>query len=82
MSERMPNQPRDLTADKEAFLAAIDPISIQEIPTVFDAEVLEKLPASLDETKLFILGEMHGVRENADIIYTLFKKIRLSTTSS
>jgi ssDNA-specific exonuclease RecJ len=47
----MPNQPRDLTADKEAFLAAIDPISIQEIPTVFDAEVLEKLPASLDETK-------------------------------
>ena len=41
---------------------------------MFDEEASDKLLASLEATKLLILGEMHGVKENVDVIYTLFKK--------
>lgn len=32
--------------------------------------------SSLDKTKLLLLGEIHGVKENVDIVYTLFKRFK------
>ncbi|MDZ4296414.1 MAG: hypothetical protein U1A16_03525, partial [Patescibacteria group bacterium] len=40
----------------------------------FDENAAKQLAENLNGTRLFILGEMHGVKENADVIYTLFKK--------
>ena len=65
---------RNLDRDRRTFVEAINLVSIEEIPMVFDEGVSDKLDASLGETKLFILGEVHGVKENVDVIYTLFKK--------
>lgn len=59
---------------KQAFLEAIAATNIEEIPTEFAQETAENLAQNLSESKLFLLGEMHGVKENADVIYTLFKK--------
>lgn len=72
--EDFPNQERNIEQDRREFIKAMDSIVIEEIPAVFDEEASDKLVASLDATKLLILGEMQGVKENADVIYTLFKK--------
>jgi len=55
-------------------MKAVDSILIEEIPAIFDEDASNRLSANLNETKLLIMGEMHGVKENADVIYTLFKK--------
>lgn len=65
---------RDIEEDERMFAEAISDISVEEIPTAFDELSVQQLAENLKNTKLFILGETHGVRENADIIYTLFKK--------
>ncbi len=67
-------QERNINKDEQTFLEAISAISIKEIPTIFDGLAVQKLTNNLESTKLFILGEMHGVKENVNIIYTLFKK--------
>jgi hypothetical protein len=64
----------DIERDKAAFLEAVSSTEIQELPAIFDGEAVEKLKGSMADAKLFLLGEMHGVKENTDIIYTLFKK--------
>ena len=69
-----PRQERSLEKDKRSFIEAVSTVSIEEIQTVFDEASVQGLVENLKSTKLFILGEMHGVKENADIIYTLFKK--------
>lgn len=72
--ESFRNQERNLDKDRRAFMEAVKSVSIEEIPTVLDEEASDKLVTSINKTKLFILGEMHGVKENVDVIYTLFKK--------
>jgi hypothetical protein len=65
---------RNLESDKALFVGAIEHGSVQDIETVFDEQVVQDLNDSIEKNKLFIMGETHGVKENADIIYTLFKK--------
>jgi len=65
---------RDINKDKQVFLEAISSFSIEEIQTSFDELAVQKLANNLEANKLFILGEMHGVKENVNVIYTLFKK--------
>lgn len=72
--EAFPNQERNIEQDRREFIKAVSSITIEEIPAVFDEDASNRLVASLDTTKLFIVGEMHGVKENPDVIYTLFKK--------
>lgn len=70
-----PKKPeRGVEQDRLAFVEAARNIEIGEIETEFDEKSVENLTSELDASKLLILGEMHGVKENADIIYTLFKK--------
>jgi uncharacterized iron-regulated protein len=47
---------------------------VKEIDTKFDEISISDFISRLNDTKLFILGEMHGVQENPNIIYTIFKK--------
>lgn len=69
-----PNQERNIEKDKHSFLEAVSSISVNEILTTFDESAAKKLLQNLEQNKLLILGEMHGVKENVDVIYTLFKK--------
>lgn len=72
--EQGPSPVRNIERDKQSFLEAISSHAIKEIPTEFDENATQLLSQSVRNTKLFILGEMHGVRENPDIIYTLFRR--------
>jgi hypothetical protein len=56
------------------FRQAVEGYDLQEIETDFDESAVNSLRQQLAETQAFILGEMHGVKENPDVIYTLFKK--------
>lgn len=67
-------QERNIERDRQSFIEAITAIPIEEIPTTFDEPTAQSLADNLENNKLLILGEMHGVKENADVIYTLFKK--------
>lgn len=67
-------QERNLERDKRSFLEAISVISIEEIPSRFDELTVQNLTKNLEDNKLFLLGEIHGVKENVDVIYTLFKR--------
>lgn len=69
-----PKNERNIERDKSSFIEAILAVSIKEIPTEFDESAAQRLADNLESNKVFILGEMHGVKENADVIYTLFKK--------
>ena len=72
--EQQSNQVRTLNKDKRAFIEAVEQIHIEEIPAEFDELATLQLAENLERTKLFLLGEIHGVKENPDIIYTLYKK--------
>ena len=65
---------RSIEQDRLAFVEAIKNIEIGEIDTEFNEKSVESLVSELGKAKLLLLGETHGVKENADIIYTLFKK--------
>lgn len=67
-------QERNIEDEKASFIEAISNVSIEEITTRFDEMVIQELGESVENNKLFILGEMHGAKENVDVIYTLFKK--------
>ena len=67
-------QERDLESDRASFVEAVSTVSIEEITAIFDEQAVQELTGSIDKNKLFILGETHGVKENADVIYTLFKR--------
>lgn len=70
----IPKQERNLERDRQSFIETVSTISINEIPTIFDEVAVQSLVDNLESNKIFILGEMHGVKENTDVIYTLFKK--------
>src|SRR3989338_2237870 len=72
-SERLDNE-RSIEQDRLAFIQAIKNTDVGEIDTEFDVESVQSLISELADSKLLLLGETHGVKENADIIYTLFKK--------
>jgi erythromycin esterase-like protein len=72
--ENFSYQERSLEKDRQEFIKTINSVSIEEISAVFAEEARSQLVDRLEQTKLFILGEVHGVKENVDIIYTLFKK--------
>jgi hypothetical protein len=69
-----PTPERNLEKDRQLFVEAVSTASIAEIKTIFDEVASGHLEESLRNTGLLILGEMHGVKENADVIYTLFKR--------
>lgn len=50
-----------------------EPIQINEIETIIKPNVLEQFQHDIEEKGVFLLGETHGVAENAAIIYTLMK---------
>ncbi len=65
---------RNIEQDRLAFTDAIKNTDIEEIDMEFDEKSVESFVSELDTARLFLLGETHGVKENVDIIYTLFKK--------
>ncbi len=73
-SPERPKPERNLERDRQSFLEAISTTSIAEIPISFDESAVQRLASNLENSKVLILGEMHGVKENVDVIYTLFKK--------
>lgn len=72
--EQTPKHERNLEKDRSAFIEAVRDAQILEIETDFDEGATKTLESALTDTKLFLFGETHGVKENVDIIYTLFKK--------
>ncbi len=72
--DHQPKVERDLVKNKLSFVEAVEAGGIVEIETEFDEAAQRSLATKLEDTMIFVLGEMHGVKENADIIYTLFKK--------
>lgn len=70
-----PKKPeRNIEHDRLVFIEQARNVEITEIDTEFDEKSVKELATELNDTKVFLLGETHGVKENADIIYTLFKK--------
>ena len=65
---------RNFKKDKQIFIETVNTICIEEIPTLFNETSVDQLRQNIELTKIFLLGEMHGVKENVDVIYTLFKK--------
>lgn len=72
--EHLQKPERNVERDRVAFMEAIKSTVIREIETGFDERAVHALAVQLETTKLFLLGETHGVKENPDIIYTLFRK--------
>lgn len=71
----MDRNERNLEKEKEVFEEAIkEPVF--EIPTDFDEEAVNFLVDDIVAGKVFALGEMHGVKENPSIVYTLIKKFK------
>lgn len=71
--ERLRSQ-RNVEKDRRSFVEEVSSVSIAEIPATFDETSSQRLAESIKETKLFILGETHGVQENVHVIYTLFRR--------
>lgn len=64
---------RNLDREKAVFESAIlEPVV--EIPTDFDEDATNLLIDDIVAGRVFTLGEVHGVKENPSIIYTLIKK--------
>lgn len=72
--EQPPKQERNIEQDRLAFMKAIESAEIKEIEVDFEEQGVNALNGELSVAKLFLLGETHGVKENPDIIYTLFRK--------
>jgi hypothetical protein len=56
-----------------SFIQNINSAKIQELPVEILENSKNTFIQELKQSNIFILGETHGVKENADIIYTLFK---------
>lgn len=70
----IPKQKRNIESDKTSFIEKASSVLIEEIPMDCNEQLVQEIAENIRDNKLFILGEIHGVKENADIIYTLFKK--------
>lgn len=69
------NLDRDINNDRQCFIEAVKSTPIRELTIDVDESASNNLNDNLKKSKIFILGETHGVKENADVIYTLFKKL-------
>lgn len=56
------------------FTEAVKNFVVEELDVDFDEEATKSFADSLQRSKLFLLGETHGVEENPNIIYTFIKK--------
>ena len=45
------------------------------LPRQLDIKHLDLLPFALQKSNLIVYGEIHGIKENADIVYNLVKKL-------
>ena len=45
------------------------------LPKQLDIKCLELLQPALQKSNLIVYGEIHGIKENSDVIYTLVKKL-------
>ena len=45
------------------------------LPKQLDIKQLNSLQSTLRKSNIIVYGEIHGIKENADIIYTLVKKL-------
>lgn len=45
------------------------------LPKQLDIKHLDLLLPALQKSNLIVYGEIHGIKENADIVYTLVKKL-------
>ncbi len=45
------------------------------MPKQLDIKHLDLLPPALQKSNLIVHGEIHGIKENVDVIYTLVKKL-------
>ena len=45
------------------------------LPKQLDIRQLSSLQSTLQKSKIIVYGEIHGIKENADVIYTLVKKL-------
>ncbi len=59
---------------RRAFVEAISDTKVNLIDFDFENKSMETFIAQLQEAPIFLLGEVHGVKENIDVIYTLVKK--------
>jgi hypothetical protein len=71
----MDRNERNLQKEKEAFEAAIVE-SVNEIQTNFDEDSVNALVDDIVAGNVFALGEIHGVKENPAVVYTLIKKFK------
>ena len=77
IDETMESSERNLEKEKETFEEAINRPVI-DIPTDFDIDASNLLIDDLVAGKVFVLGEIHGVRENPSIVYTLIKRFKFT----
>lgn len=71
----MDRDERNLQKEKETFEAAIVE-SVSDIPTVYDPDAVSSLVDDIVSGNVFTFGEIHGVKENPAIVYTLIKKFK------
>jgi len=64
----------EVEVEEKTFTQEVEQYIVNEIETNFDVQAVTRLTDSLERTNMFLLGEIHGVAENPNIIYTLFKK--------
>jgi len=63
-----------LNTPKTEFETAIENTTIDVLETSIDPQTETQLKEQIDKSGVLILGEMHGVQENPQIIYTLAQK--------
>lgn len=47
------------------------------MPTLVDIKGIDQLQSAIQLSNLLIYGEIHGIRENADVIYSLVHKLKI-----
>jgi len=72
--ESKPSTESDFEKSKRTFIEAIQSTHVVELDADFNEADTQSIVADIKASNLFLLGEMHGVRENIDVIYTFFKK--------
>ena len=66
-------------AGRELFREAAEAASVAELPTEWEQQALETATELFGGSGLLLLGEIHGVAENAEIIYTIARRFGIGT---
>jgi hypothetical protein len=62
--------------DHMNFLNEIDEFRVLPLKIKSDTHIFQKFQQSVIDSNLLLIGEIHGVKENPLIIYTLMKEFR------